>query len=217
MLEGLLPFSGYVRFFVTLAAVLDPFLAVPIFLAVTASRGAKERSRLVNAVAVTVFAVLAGAALFGEQLLILVGASLPAFRVGGGLVLLLMALAMLNAQAGGVRQSRDEARELEEGAHFAATQGVVPLAVPLLAGPGAISTTIITAQAGGAAHFGAILVCILAVCALTWFTLRLAVPIGARLGTTGLNIATRLLGLLLAALAIQTMAEGLRQLFPGLA
>ena len=213
MLEGLLPLSGYVRFFVTLTAVLDPFLAVPIFLALTAARSSSERLRLVNAVVVAVLAVLGGAALFGEQLLLIVGASLPAFRVGGGLVLLLMALAMLNAQVGGVRQSHDEAKELQSGE----LSGVVPLAVPLLAGPGAISTTIIAAQAGGAAHFAAILVCILMVCVLTWITLRLAGQIGARLGTTGLNIATRLLGLLLAALAIQTMAEGLRQLFPGLA
>lgn len=213
MLEGLLPFSGYARFFVTLTAVLDPFLAVPIFLALTASRGAVERARLVRVVTITVFSVLAVSALVGEQLLHLVGASLPAFRVGGGLVLLLMALAMLNAQAGGVRQSQDEARELQSGE----LSGVVPLAVPLLAGPGAISTTIIAAQAGGAAHFAALLACMLAVCALTWITLRLAGPIGERMGTTGLNIATRLLGLLLAALAIQTMAEGLRQLFPGLA
>ena len=213
MLEGLLPLSGYARFFVTLAAVLDPFLAVPIFLALTAGRSDEQRSRLVAAVALTVFAVLAGSALFGEQLLRLVGATLPAFRVGGGLVLLLMALSMLNAQAGGLRQSRAEEKELESGE----LSGVVPLAVPLLAGPGAISTTIIAAQPGGAAHFAALLVCIVAVCALTWITLRLAGPIGAKLGTTGLNIATRLLGLLLAALAIQTMAEGLRQLFPGLA
>jgi multiple antibiotic resistance protein len=213
VLEGLLPLSGYARFFVTLTAVLDPFLAVPIFLALTAARSDGQRARLVNAVAIAVFAVLAGSALFGEQLLLLVGASLAAFRVGGGLVLLLMSLAMLNAQAGGVRQSRDEAKALESGE----LSGVVPLAVPLLAGPGAISTTIIAAQAGGAAHFAAILVCILAVCALTWITLSLAGPIGAKLGTTGLNIATRLLGLLLAALAIQTMAEGLRRLFPGLA
>ena len=213
MLEGLLPLSGYARFFVTLTAVLDPFLAVPIFLALTAARSDSQRSRLVAAVAVTVFAVLAGSALFGEQLLTLVGASLPAFRVGGGLVLLLMALAMLNAQAGGLRQSQAEANELQSGE----LSGVVPLAVPLLAGPGAISTTILAAQAGGAAHFAALLGCILAVCALTWTTLRLAGPIGAKLGTTGLNIATRLLGLLLAALAIQTMAEGLRRLFPGLA
>jgi multiple antibiotic resistance protein len=196
-----------------LTAVLDPFLAVPIFLALTASRSALERTRLVRVVTITVFSVLAVSALVGEQLLHLVGASLPAFRVGGGLVLLLMALAMLNAQAGGVRQSQDEARELRSGE----LSGVVPLAVPLLAGPGAISTTILAAQAGGAAHFAALLVCVLGVCALTWTTLRLAGPIGAKLGTTGLNIATRLLGLLLAALAIQTMAEGLRQLFPGLA
>ena len=93
MLEGLLPLSGYARFFVTLTAVLDPFLAVPIFLALTASRSDIERAHLVRVVTVTVFAVLAVSGLVGEQLLHLVGASLPAFRVGGGLVLLLMALA----------------------------------------------------------------------------------------------------------------------------
>jgi len=213
VLEGLLPLSGYVRFLVTLTAVLDPFLAVPIFLALSAARSAEERAGLVRIVTVTVFSVLAVSALVGEQLLLLIGASLAAFRVGGGLVLLLMALAMLNAQAGGVRQSEDEERALRSGEF----SGVVPLAVPLLAGPGAISTTIIAAQAGAAAHIAAILACILLVCALTWITLKLAGPIGARMGTTGLNIATRLLGLLLAALAIQTMAEGLRQLFPGLA
>jgi len=213
VLEGLLSLSGYARFFVTLSAVLDPFLAVPIFLALTASRSAAERAGLIRTITLTVFAVLALSALFGEPLLELLGASLPAFRVGGGLVLLLMALAMLNAQAGGVRQSQAEAQELASGA----VSGVVPLAVPLLAGPGAISTTIIAAQAGGAAHVAAILACILLVCAMTWIVLTLAQPIGARMGTTGLNIATRLLGLLLAALAIQTMAEGLKELFPGLA
>ena len=124
-----------------------------------------------------------------------------------------MALAMLNAQAGGVRQSEAEAAELESGE----LRGVVPLAVPLLAGPGAISTTIIAAEKGaGIAHLAAILGCIAAVSLLTWIVLRAANAIGDRLGTTGLNIATRLLGLLLAALAIQTMAEGLRELFPGL-
>jgi multiple antibiotic resistance protein len=91
--------------------------------------------------------------------------------------------------------------------------------VPLLAGPGAISTVIIAAEKGGgaAAHLGAILGCIAIVSLLTWIVLRAADAIGNRLGTTGLNIATRLLGLLLAALAIETMADGLKQLFPGLA
>ena len=205
----------YLRFFVTLTAVLDPFLAVPIFLAVTASQGVRARVVLVRVVAITVFAVLAISALLGDTILTLVGASLAAFRVGGGLVLLLMALAMLNAQVGGVRQSEEEAAEIEAGE----LKGVVPLAVPLLAGPGAIGTSIIAAEKGGgsAAHLAAILGVIFLVSLLTWVVLRAANHIGNRMGTTGLNIATRLLGLLLAALAIQTMAEGLKELFPGLA
>jgi MarC family membrane protein len=205
-------YQEYLRFIATLTAVLDPFLAVPIFLGVTAARDARSRQRLANAVTLTVFAVLAGAAVFGEALLKLLGASLPAFQVGGGLVLLLMALAMLNAQAGGMRQSRAEAEELESGE----LTGVVPLAVPLLAGPGAIGTTIIAAQAGGVGHTSALVGCIALVCLVLCGVLRLADAVGQRMGTTGLNIATRLLGLLLAAIAIETMADGLKVLFPGL-
>jgi len=203
----------YLRFVVTLTAVLDPFLAVPIFVSVTAGGRSRDRLRLARVVTITVFAVLAGAAIFGERLLRLIGASLPAFQVGGGLVLLLMALAMLSAQAGEIRQTRAEARELKEREY----SGVVPLAVPLLAGPGAISTTIIAAQPGGVVHSAFLVAGIAVVCGVLWVMLRLAQGIAQRLGTTGLNIATRLLGLLLAAIAIQTMAEGLRVLFPGLA
>jgi multiple antibiotic resistance protein len=205
-------FNEYLRFVVTLTAVVDPFLAVPFFLTVTASRSEAESRRLAQVVALTVFLVLAVAAFVGEALLELIGASLPAFRVGGGLVLLLMALAMLNAQAGGVRQSQAEAREMEQGE----LQGVVPLAIPLLAGPGAISTAIIAAEGGSLAHQLAIVLCIGVVCLVSWLTMRAASRIAARMGTTGLNVATRILGLLLAAMAVQTMAVGLKQLFPGL-
>lgn len=205
--------TEYLRFAVTLTAVLDPFLAVPLFLALTANQGMRERVVLVRVVAMTVFAVLAVSALLGDSILTLMGASLAAFRVGGGLVLLLMSLAMLNAQVGGVRQSEEEAAELESGE----VRGLVPLAIPLLAGPGAISTTIIAAEKGaGAAHFAAIIGVIAAVSLLTWLVLRAANAIGERMSKTALNIATRLLGLLLAAFAVQTMAEGLRELFPGL-
>ena len=203
----------YLRYLVTLTAVLDPFLAIPIFVGVTAARDKVGTRRLANVVTVTVFLVLAGAALGGEAILRLMGASLPAFRVGGGLVLLLMALAMLNAKVGEMRQTRAEAAELESGE----VSGVVPLAVPLLAGPGAISTTIIAAQTGGLAHLLALLVCIALVSAVLWWMLRIAHAVGERMGTTGLNVATRLLGLILAAIAIETMADGLKQLFPGLA
>lgn len=204
--------SDYLRLVVTLTAVVDPFLAIPFFLTFTATRGEDERKRLARVVALTVFIVLAVSVFVGESLLELIGASLPAFRVGGGLVLLLMALAMLNAQAGGVRQSRAEAQELEDRE----LQGVVPLAMPLLAGPGAISTSIIAVEGGSLAHQAAVVACIGIVCLLTWLTLRAAHRIAARMGTTGLNVATRILGLLLAAMAVQTMAVGLRQLLPGL-
>lgn len=203
----------YLRFTVTLVAVLDPFLAVPIFLAFTASRDARERRGLINAVTLTVFLVLAGAAVFGEMVLKLIGASLAAFTAGGGVVLLLMALAMLNAEAGKVRQNPAEAEELESR-HLS---GVVPLAVPLLAGPGAISTTIIAAQRGGAQHVGALIACILGVCVLLWIVLRLAERIGERMSMSALNVATRLFGLLLAAIAIEMMADGAKALLPGLA
>ncbi len=204
--------SEYLRYLVTLTAVLDPFLAVPVFIGVTATRDLHSTQRLANVVTLTVFCVLAGAVFLGEALLSLMGASLEAFQVGGGLVLLLMALAMLNAQAGEMRQTHAEAEELRAGE----VSGVVPLAVPLLAGPGAISTSIIAGEAGGTTHKLVLTACILVVCALLWGMLHAAHAVGERISKTGLNIATRLLGLLLAAIAIQTMAEGLRRLFPGL-
>ena len=196
-------FTEYLRFVVTLAAVVDPFLAVPFFLAFTGTRDPADRARLARVIALTVFLVLALSTMVGEGLLRVIGASLPAFRVGGGLVLLLMALAMLNAQAGGVRQSKAEAHELETGD----VSGVVPLAIPLLAGPGAISTSIIAADRAGLAHQLAIIGCIAIVCLVSWAVLSRAHAIAARLSLTGLNIATRILGLLLAAMAVQTMAE----------
>jgi multiple antibiotic resistance protein len=205
--------TEFLRFVVTLAAVVDPFLAVPFFLACTSGRTSDERTRLSRVIAITVFLVLSGAAFGGELLLRAIGASLPAFRVGGGLVLLLMALAMLNAQAGPVRQTSAEAQELEQGE----VAGVVPLAFPLLAGPGAISTAIIAAEEGGLAHRFSVVGGIALVCVMTWLVLRNAHYIAAHLSVTGMNVATRILGLLLAAMAVQFMAEGLRELLPGLA
>jgi len=207
---ALAPIEDYLRFVVTLTAVVDPFLAVPFFLSFTASRTSLERRTLAGVVALTVFWVLAIAAFVGEALLEVMGASLPAFRVGGGLVLLLMALAMLNAEVGGVRQSQAEAKELKSGE----MAGVVPLAIPLLAGPGAISTSIIAVERGGFGHQLVIVGCIAIVCVVSWITLRMADRIAQRMGTTGLNVATRILGLLLAAMAVQIMAEGMKQLFP---
>lgn len=205
--------TEYLRFIVTLTAVVDPFLAVPFFLALTNARTPEASRRLARSVTFTVFVVLACATFFGETMLEYIGASLPSFRVGGGLVLLLMALAMLNAEAGSVRQNIAEANELQAGE----VSGVVPLAIPLLAGPGAISTCILAAERGGPAHKVAVVACIALVALVSWLILSKAHFIQQRLSRTSLNVATRILGLLLAAMAVQTMAEGLVFLFPGLA
>jgi len=212
-MSGLSSWNEYTRFLIGLVAVLDPFIAVPVFLSITADATAARRHGVARAVTLIVFAVLAGAALTGETVLSLMGGSLASFRVGGGIVLLLMGLAMLNARAGDVRQTSAEADELVH----ADGSGYVPLAVPLLAGPGAISTVIIAVHDGGWLNQLVVIVCIAAACAVLWAILRLAVPIGQRLGTTGMNVANRLLGLLLAAIAIETMATGLKALFPVLA
>lgn len=212
-MDGLASWTDYTRFVVTLTAVLDPFFAVAIFLGLPANRSPEKSRHLAGAITLTVLAVLLGFAVVGEGLLTMIGGSLASLRVGGGLVLLLMALAMLNAQAGNLRQTGREASELESG-HL---QGIVPLAIPMLAGPGAISTVVIAVQQGGLMHRAVIAVLIGLVCVLLWIMLLYAAPIGRRLGATGLNVFERLIGLLLTAIAIETMAVGLKQLFPGLA
>ena len=200
----------HITFVITLIAVLDPFMALPLFLAMCAGRPDAERRRIARVATLTVLAILVGAALIGETLLSLLGTSLSSFRIAGGLVLLLMALAMLQAKPGNVRQTQEEADDLG----MSETPAIVPLAIPLLAGPGAISTVMIAVQHGGWEHQAAVIGAIGVVCLILWSMLRLAIPIGRLLGPGGFNVATRLLGLLLAAIAVQSMAIGLKELFP---
>lgn len=202
--------TEYSRFFTALFVILDPFAAIPIFLALTQGYGDRERRGAALLAAITVCSVLLVAALMGEAILSIMGTSLASFRVGGGIVLLLMALAMLRGDA--VQPVNGEVR-------LAASQAiaVVPVAIPLLAGPGAISTVIIEMHRSDSSnHLLWIIGVILLLSLLLWLMLRLAERIGKRLGSTGLNILNRLLGLVLTAIAVEIMANGLRELFPAL-
>jgi multiple antibiotic resistance protein len=203
----------YVRYAVTLFSILDPFAAIPLFLLLMEGRPPAEKAATARTASIAVFGVLVVAALSGDLILRVLGASLAAFQVGGGIVLFLMALSMVNAQMSPQQQTPEETAEA--GARDAV--GVVPLAMPLLVGPGSISATIITMQQGqGLLHQLVVIASIFVVCIAVWVVLRLAVPIGQRLGRTGLNILNRIFGLLLAAVAVQIFANGLRGLFPGL-
>lgn len=207
------PWTEYTRFFIALFVILDPFAAVPIFLALTRSYSASERGRIANISALTVLLVLVVVALIGETLLQTMGTSLASFRVGGGIVLLLMAISMLNGQTGTVRTTPEEEAEAENRSAIA----VVPLAIPLMAGPGSISTAIIQMQRSDTEFHGLLVILtIILVCVLLWLVLRLATIIGKALGQIGLNIINRLFGLILAAIAVEIMANGLRELFPAL-
>lgn len=208
------PWTEYTRFFIALFVILDPFAAVPIFLALTRSYSASERGRIANISALTVLLVLVVVALIGETLLQTMGTSLASFRVGGGIVLLLMAISMLNGQTGTVRTTPEEEAEAENRSAIA----VVPLAIPLMAGPGSISTAIIQMQRSDTEFHGLLVILtIILVCVLLWLVLRLATIIGKALGQIGLNIINRLFGLILAAIAVEIMANGVKELFPALA
>jgi len=205
--------TEYTRFTTALLVILDPFIAIPLFLSLTQGQDNRQRMRIAFTTSVSVVAVLVSAALFGDSLLAFMGTSLSSFRVGGGLVLLLMALAMLRAEPDTLRTTSSEKKTAEEMSSIA----VVPLAIPMLAGPGAISTVIIQMQRSALPlHSAAVIGCILLVCLVLWLMLTLATQIGRALGRIGMGIIDRLFGLLLAAISVEIIANGLRGLFPAL-
>jgi multiple antibiotic resistance protein len=141
------------------------------------------------------------------------GISLASFKVGGALLILLNAVAMMQAMPARDKQTPEEALEAEDKASIA----VVPLGIPLLAGPGAMSTIIIYASERKAVwHLLAVCAAALGVALVTWLALRVAIRIGRRMSTTTVNVATRIMGLLLAALAVEIFAGGIVELIPAL-
>ncbi|MBI1395144.1 MAG: NAAT family transporter [Betaproteobacteria bacterium] len=199
---------------VALFAIVNPVGAIPIFLSTTDSSTPAEKARIATTVSITVFIVLSVAALIGTSVLGFFGIGIPSFQVGGGILLLLLAVSMMHARESGIRQTREESEEAASREAVA----VVPLAVPLLAGPGAISTMIIASHRvpGLGYHLGLVIPAAV-VAAIIWITLRVATRLEHRLGKTGMNIVTRLMGLVIAAIAVEFMARGLQELFPSLA
>lgn len=210
----LLPvWTEHIKYLVGIFAILNPLGAIPIYLSMMADRRPKELYRTAFKASVAVAVILTLAVWVGDALLSFFGIGIPAFRIAGGLLVLIIAIAMFDARTSPARHTDAEQAEAEVKNDIA----VVPLAIPLLAGPGAISLTIVDAhQVISLADKLVFSLGICGVAAIVWVVLRLAEPIGARLGTGGLNIATRVMGLILASMAVQFMADGLLELFPGL-
>lgn len=209
----MLDYTIYTKFLIALLAIVNPLGAVPIFVALTNGASATERRKIARIVVASVLIILVAALLLGDWMLQLFGITIYSFGVGGGILILLMAIAMLQARLSPISQTEEEAREGEAKDSVA----VVPLAMPLLAGPGAISTVILYAhKSPGAAHYLMMLVDIVVVSVLLWAVLQLVPWISRHVSQTGINIFTRIMGLILAAIAIEFIASGLKGLFPGL-
>lgn len=198
---------------IALFAIVNPIGGVPVFVTATQGWPEADRTRTVRIVALTVFMVLAVAVFIGDSILTFFGISIPSFQVGGGILLLLMAISMMHGKPSGARQTPEETQAASEREAIA----IVPLSIPLLAGPGAISSMIIAAEQSGSFWGHVLLIGPVAVVSLlVWSILGLSTAIADRLGTIGINIVTRLMGLILAAMAIEFIAHGLGSLFPGL-
>ncbi len=204
-------FNEYLKFFVALVAVVNPVGMIPVFINLTASQDVNERNKTGTVSGLSVGIILLAVLFTGEAILRFFGISVGSFRVGGGILILLMAIAMLNAKMSNIRQTKEEELDSAERESVA----VVPLATPLLAGPGAISTVILHAQRHDSPlHHLYLSLAIIALSALTVVLMRLAPHISQWLGKTGINIVTRLMGLVMAAMGVEFIAHGLKQLFP---
>jgi multiple antibiotic resistance protein len=201
---------------IALLAIVNPIGVIPFFIHFTQGFDREQRRRTIRAASIGAFTVIAVSALAGLKIIEFFGISLASFQVGGGMLLLTSAISMLNAKPAESRQ--DDVAEARDKADAGASIAIVPLTIPLLTGPATISTMVIYAektrhwwQLGVLVGYGVVIG--LAV----WVSLNLAGRIAKVLGKTGINVMTRLMGLILAALAVEVMSDGLVKLFPILA
>ena len=202
---------------ITLLAIVNPLAIVPFFIHDTQGFSREQRRRTIAISSFSAFVVIAVSALAGLHILDFFGISLASFQVGGGMLLLTSALNMLNAQPA---EAKPTTHEMEDGAAKAAmgaSIAVVPLTIPLLTGPATMSTVVIYAekaktfwQLSTLVGYGVVIGLATALC------FAMAQPIARVLGKTGINVMTRLMGLILAALAVEVMSDGLVKLFPAL-
>jgi multiple antibiotic resistance protein len=195
---------------VTLTAILfivDPIAVVPTYLVITQDQTAEERRRTAARACLAMTLLLVVFAATGTGLFRAFGITLPAFRTAGGLILWFVALDMLH----GERRTQEGREEVLEG-QAKEDVALTPLAIPMLAGPGAISTVIVlSSEAHGAAHTAVVYGSIVVTGLVSFAALRVGEPLLVRLGKTGIRVVTRVMGLLLAAVAVQFVLSGVRE------
>ena len=204
--------SDFANQFVALLVIANPLAALPAVLRITRhqTRSQKQLTALVATFAIGLILLIA--TWIGTPLLAILDIKLPAFQVAGGAVLLLLSFSMLNASESSIKQSPEEQKEK----HVSESGAVVPLAIPIIAGPGAISTIIVAVNKfPGILNQVYLSFCALLVTVVMGLVLFFASDLEKMIGLSGVNIFNRIGGLILAAIAIQSLASGAIELFPG--
>jgi membrane protein, MarC family len=203
--------SSYLQFalitFTSVLFIVDPIAVVPTYLVITQGQSPTQRQLTARRACVAATIILVTFALAGTAIFQLFGITMPAFRIAGGLILWLVAMDMLH----GTRSTQEGAAEIVEG-QAKEDVAVTPLAMPMLAGPGAISTVmVLSGQARTTAQTIAVYASIFLTLVIAWLTLRAGERLVARIGQTGIRVLTRIMGLLLAAIAVQFVITGVRE------
>jgi multiple antibiotic resistance protein len=186
--------------------IVDPIACIPTFLALTADDELAERRHMAKRAAWTCFVVLSAFALGGTLIFKMFGITLPAFRIAGGLIMILIGLDMVQARRSLTKETASETQQAMEKEDV----GIIPLGVPMLAGPGSISTVMaLMAQSATWQHSVSIIIVVALTSFLSYWILAAADRVGRRMGDTGIRILTRLMGLLLMAIAVQFILSGL--------
>jgi len=204
-------FTQFVNHFIGLLVIANPLSALPALLRITRNQTLAEKRRTGLVAAFSVLIIMLTSTWIGTPLLRVLGIQLPAFQVAGGIIIFLMALSMLNAEESPIKQTIEEQKEKRTGDVGA----IIPLAIPIIAGPGAISTIIISVnQFPGIYNLILLSLSAILVSFLMGVLLYFASSLEKMLGQSGINIINRLGGLILSAIAVQMLASGLIGLFP---
>lgn len=210
---------GYIEIFAALIAVFSPLSALPVFASLTSNMNEKDKKHTAKVAAISACTAGIISVWIGQYVLMFFGISIYSFKVAGGILLLLMAISMLNAK---VPTAKTTPKEIEEAKEKILTKGseiaVVPLAIPLIAGPGAISTIIIYSQKiPTISHLISMTILIIFMSTYIYYALKMASFLSKKLGISGMSIVSRVMGLFLASISVEFITSGLMNIFPILA
>lgn len=208
-------FAIYMQFFIGLVAIVNPFGVLPIFVSMTAHQYEAERKKTNLHMCIAMCIILLVSLFLGQVILNIFSISLSSFRIAGGVLIITIAMSMISGKLGEQKQNKEEkAADITDYGNVA----VVPLAMPIMAGPGTISSTIVWASRYNSwIDLAGFTIAIIIFSIAAYFLFRSAHYVVGALGKTGSNVVTRIMGLILMALGIEVAAAGLIHLFPGLA